>query len=226
MMSNKMGDELTRELEMKASRGVPIAFPESHIDDALAPFDAAEELDWLMSLALDEALNDEEAERLEFLLRQAPENSDRWAAWQSFDQAFHEVPRVLPSVDFGEKFALRLEIQERRRRLRTGVIFGVAAVALWVSAFVGVGVLGALLWSSQEAWSGGLVHTLAYWWAAIGQFGEVFLNTFEALWAAPQTRALIAGYVVAACLILAGWFALLRRSTREFPLADAQMVEA
>jgi hypothetical protein len=195
-------------------------------EETLPALDGADELDWLMSLALDDALDAEEAARLDVLLAQAPENMERWASWQAMDNSFHQVPSVLPPVDFGDKFARRLQIQERQRRLRTGIIFGVAAAALWGSALVGIVMLGAMLWSNQGVLLADIVHNIAYLWTAAGQYWELFLDTLEALWAVPQTRALFACYVVAAIAILAGWFVLLRRSTQEVPLAEVQFVEA
>ena len=199
----------------------PITFGEDGIDDVLPPLDASEELDWLMSLALDEALGEREADRLEMLLRQEPHHVDRWADWQAVHQDFEQMPAVLPSPDFCAKFAQRLEIHERQRRLRTGVIFGLAAVALWGSALTGVVMLGILLWGSQGALLGGLIHNMAYWWAAMGQFGQGMLNAGEALWSAPQTRAVLLCYFVASIAILVGWFAFLRRSLREMPMIEA-----
>jgi hypothetical protein len=179
-----------------------------------------------MSLALDEALEPSEAERFDTLLREEPGNLDRWAAWQAVDNEFQLMPCVLPSLDFGEKFAQRLEIRERQRRLRTGFIFGMAALALWGSALVGTVMLVALVWSNQSDWLGALSYNLTYWWAALGHFGQALLNTGEALWAAPQTRAAAACYLVGVVSILAGWLMFLRRSLREEPMPDAVMVEA
>jgi hypothetical protein len=225
-----MSKDLAKELGMnridETSRtSTPTSFGDyrfdERFDNAMPQLDASEELDWLMSLALDEALDANEAERLEMLLRQEPEYLDRWAAWQAVDSNFQQMPSVLPSPDFGAKFAQRLEIQERQRRLRTGFIFGIAAVVLWGSALTGTVMLGALVWSNQGAWLGGLIHNMAYWWAAMGQFGQALFNTGEALWAAPQTRAVLLCYLVAAFAILVGWFAFLRRSLREMPLVEA-----
>jgi anti-sigma factor RsiW len=190
------------------------------------PVNRGDELDWLMSLALDDALATDEAARFDWLLLQAPEHEARWEQWQMVDSDFHHMPAALPPTDFAEKFALRLQIQERQRRLRTGFIFGLAAVALWGSALVGVVMLGALAWSNQGAWLAELVQNTAYWWAAMGQFARALVNTAQALWEAPQTRTILACYIVAAVAILASWFAFLRRSTHELPLGEAQLVEA
>lgn len=185
-----------------------------------------DELDWLMSLALDDALAADETARLDSLLQQAPEFEARWEQWQMVDRDFRVVPAALPPDDFMEKFALRLEIQERQRRLRTGFIFGAAAVALWGSALVGVFMLGALLWSNQGVWFGEFFQNITYLWAAMGQFARALVSTAEALWAAPQARTVLACYLVTSVAIIGGWLFLLRRSTRELPLGDAQLVEA
>ena len=196
------------------------------IDSMLPSMDAADELDWLMSLALDDALDADEAARLDVLLDQAAVNMDRWEQWQMVDSDFQNMPSVLPPIDFVDNFAARLQIQERQRRLRTGVIFGVAAVALWGSVLTGLVLLGAMLWSNQGTWLAEMIHNTAYWWTGLGQLGEVWLRTVEALLAAPQARVMVACYVVAAVAILVGWFTFLQRSTREMPLGDVPMMEA
>lgn len=198
---------------------------EFDMDDA-PPVDSAEELDWLMSLALDDALDDAEAERLEWLLSQEEGNQERWATWQVMNNNFRQMPHVLPPEDFYEKFTLRLELEERRRRLRTGIIFGIAAAALWGSALIGIGALGALIWSNQADWMASLIHNVAYWWVAVRQFGQVVWNTVTALGATPQARAAIVCYIGVSMAISVGWFAWLRTSTREVPLSDAQLMKA
>jgi len=224
-----MSEKETKELVMNRNNETPIAFDEPSMAPgyawATAPHNASEELDWLMSLALDDALEGADTERMELLLRQEPQNLERWAAWQAVDSAFHDAPMATPAPDFSQKFARKLEFHERQRRLRTGFIFGTVAVALWVSALTGFVVLGALVWSNQEALSLGLIQDMAYWWSAIGQLGRALLSTGEALWSAPQTRAFFC-YIAIVMAILAAWFMFLRHSTREFPLAEAQMVEA
>lgn len=195
-------------------------------EDALFLVDEAEELEWLMSLALDDALDVEERSRLESLLSESPENAECWRVWQEVDSTFHMSPAVLPPTDFCEKFALRLEIAERQRRLRTGVIFGVAAVALWGSVLLGLIGLGALIWADQGAIFSGIVANVAYWWTGIQQLGRALTNTLQLLWSAPQTRMLFGVYIFTGVAILSGWFVFLRRSTRELPLSGAPLAKA
>jgi len=192
----------------------------------MPPLKASEEVEWLMSLALDDALDQRESSRLDWLLRQEPENMDRWVAWQVADSTFQHAPRVVPSPNFGESFARKLVIRERQRRLRTGIFFGAIAVVLWLSALTGLLTLGALVWTNQGEWAAALVQDVVIWWSALGHLGKALLNTGEALWSAPQARALFACYLVMVVAILSGWFMFLRHSTHELPLAEAQMVEA
>jgi hypothetical protein len=55
----------------------------------------------------------------------------------------------------------------------------------------------------------------------MGQFGQALVNSGEALWAAPQTRAVLVCYLVMALGILVSWFVFLRRSLRVMPLIEA-----
>lgn len=190
------------------------------------PLEATEEVEWLMSLALDDALDEQGSSRLEWLLRQEPANMDRWVAWQTVDNAFQQAPRAVPPADFGESFAVKLVIRERQRRLRTGVFFGLIAVALWLSALIGILTLGALVMTNQGNWVGAVLQDVIYWWSAVGQLGRALVNTGEALWSAPQTRVLVVCYVAVVIAILYGWFMFLRHSTHELPLAEPQMIEA
>lgn len=192
-------------------------------DEALFVIDEAEEFEWLMSLALDDELSTDERARLDFLLSESSENVELWRTWQEVDSTFLMSPAVAPPVDFCEKFALCLEVAERQRRLRTGVIFGVAAVALWGSVLLGLVGLGALLWSDQGAIFSNLVENVAYWWTGIQQLGRALANTLQLLWSAPQTRMLFGVYVFTAIAILSGWFVFLRRSTRELPLSGSPL---
>jgi len=220
----------TKELVMNHKIETPMTFDNSGSassnDWATASLDRSEELDWLMSMALDDALDGPDAERMELLLSQEPQYLERWAAWQAVDSVFHELPMAIPAPDFAQNFARKLEIRERQRRLRTGVIFGTAAVALWISALTGLAIMGALVWSNQNLLVGGLIQDMAYWWSAAGQLGRALLSTGAALWSAPQTRALFVCYVALVIAILSAWFMFLRHSTHELPLAEAQLIEA
>lgn len=176
--------------------------------------DTSEELAWLTSLALDGALSEAEEARLETLLAAESESAELWQVWQTLDADLSAAPSINPPATFGESFNARLARWEQRRRIRTGVVFGLAALALWGSALCGILVLGAFLWTNEVALMGDFVHMFALWWSAFVNFGETLYETGSELLAAPQARYVAGGYVLMAVTILAGWIVYLRRSLR------------
>lgn len=182
---------------------------------------AADELDWLMSQALDGELDAEGEARLEELLAQEAAGSERWATWQVCDAAFAKVPATLPPVDFAAGVERRIAIYERQRRLRNGVLFGAAAVTLWTGALAAMFLLGAFLWTNQGVFLGGLVHDLAAWWTAVRQVVLAFVQAGESLLATQETQRAIGIYLCTAALILAGWVMVLQRTLQAVPEHDA-----
>lgn len=176
--------------------------------------DTGEELAWLMSLALDGELTPVEEARLQALLAADDGSAAVWQVWQTLDADLNTAPNMEPPADFGESFNARLARREQRRRLRTGVVFGLAAVGLWGSAVFGILVLGAFLWTNQVALMGDAVHQLALWWSACMHFGETLFETGGELIAAPQARYVAGGYLLMAVAILGAWIMYLRRSLR------------
>ncbi len=180
-----------------------------------------DELDWLMSLALDGELDAAGEARLDELLAREALGTERWNAWQILDADIAKVPAVLPSPNFALSVERRIAIYERQRRLRAGVLFGMAAVTLWASALVAIILLGAFFWTNQSALLGGFVHNFAAWWTAVRQVGIAFLQGGESLLATEQTRTAVIMYVGCAAVILAGWFVFLRRTLQIVPEYDA-----
>jgi hypothetical protein len=181
----------------------------------------ADELDWLMSLALDDELDAAGEARLNELLAQEALGAERWHAWQVLDADLARVPAVLPPANFVQSVERRIAIHERQRRLRAGAVFGLVAVTLWTSAMIAVCLLGAFFWTNQSAVLGGLVHNFAAWWTAMRQVGIAFLQAGEALLASEQTRTAMTIYLSCAVAILAGWFVFLRRTLQIVPEYDA-----
>ena len=186
----------------------------------MARMDAGEEAAWLMSLALDDALDEAGRARLVELVAADPRLEDVWATWQTLDGDLRAAPQVGPSAQFTAKVGAQVALWERRRRLRTGVVFGVIALALWSGALVGLGIMGAYLWSSQASWVGDGVHELALWWSVISEFGVGLLRAGGSLWMAPEARWAALGYGVVASGILGAWFMFLRRSLRLETVSD------
>ncbi len=224
-----MRENLAREVVMDQTAETPMTFDPEDFDtdkfveagESLGSLDGVDRLDWLMSLALDDELDAHEASQLDLMLAQEPRYLERWDAWQAVDGTLHQLPCVLPPMDFAAKFEARLAIRERQRRLRTGVMFALVAIALWGSALGGTIMLGALVWTNQGVWLSGFVHNMAYWWSALGQFAQAFGSAALALWSAPQTRTVLLCYIVAAVGILATWFVFLRQSVRMSPAVEA-----
>src|SRR5262245_8577745 len=115
--SGVMSEELAKELVMNSQTEKPMTFGNFENNGAVPPMNNNEELDWLMSLALDDALDEGEAARLDALLAEVPAHQERWAVWQTVDAEFHQVPFAVPSIDFAAKFEQRLAFAERQRRL-------------------------------------------------------------------------------------------------------------
>ena len=181
---------------------------------------AGDELAWLMSLALDDEIGAADEARLNALLIAEPGCDEQWQVWQAVDAELHAVPVVLPPVDFVAKFEQRLAIQERRRQLRTGAMFGVLAVFLWSSVLLSVVAVGVSVWANQGIWMGGAIGTVTDWGAALGQLWVGLATAATALLTAPETRILAGGYVALAFAILTGWFLALRRSLQLQPLTQ------
>lgn len=172
----------------------------------------ADEQAWLMSLALDGQLDEADAARLEALLEADADLAADWHVWQKLDEEFRSVPAYAPPVDFAARFDTRLAQWERRRKLRVGVIFGLAALALWISAFAGVFALGAFFWANQVLWLGNVIHYVAFWWASVRQVMTSLFSGVDVLLDAPQTWVAFLCYLGLSVGILAGWFVWLQRS--------------
>lgn len=177
----------------------------------------ADEEAWLMSLALDDQLDEADAARLEALLLANAELSADWQVWQSVDEAFRRAPSVAPPVGFAAKFDTRLAQWERRRKLRVGVIFGLAALVLWGSAFAGVAALGAFFWTNQMIWLGSALHYIAFWWMSVQQIVTLLVSGVDVLLDAPQTWVAFVCYLCLSIGILVSWFVWLRRSVQPVP---------
>lgn len=191
-------------------------YPQGDRPVSLHPGDHSEddEVLWLMSLALDGELDEAAAARLDALLREDVTLADDWQRWQQIDAELAQARSLEPPRDFAEKLDMRLLQWERRRKLRMGIVFGVAAVALWVSALAGVIGLGAFFWSNQMAWMGGILHEVALWWVALRQVGVSLMGSIDVLLNAPQTWAILACYATLAVGVLTSWFSWLRRSAQ------------
>jgi len=177
----------------------------------------ADEQDWLMSLALDGELSLEDEERLNQLLIADPGVGAQWQVWQAMDGLLASAGRVAPSPDFAARLDEQLLLQERRRHLRTGAVFALAALGLWGSMVAGLVAVAAFVWDNQVAWAGGMVRNLTYWLATLGRLTETLMTSGQALLAVPEAQLVLGCYVVGALAILLTWVVFLRRSLHVVP---------
>ena len=171
-----------------------------------------EQFDALMSLALDDMLNPEQAEQFDRALGENPGFVDAWEQWQTLDRTLHSAPRAEPPADFVVAFEGRMRKRERRRRLWLGVAIGLVAVALWGSLVVGLGGASAYVMFNQSGWLVGAVRFLVYCSAFVqGQIAGI-LSAFGTAVATPQMQGMALAYTVFALFTLWFWAKFLRRS--------------
>lgn len=223
--------DLAAELAMDGGDGMPtesVFVDESQAVDRGCLSDDFEDFEELMSLALDDRLTPEEADRFEVLLAQAAERDpasepapihesapmQMWALWQDLDAQLSRAPAVAPAPDFSARVMQQLAWQERRKRLWLGSAIGVAALFLWGTALLVMLGLAYLLGANQALLLGELGQTLLHWWdVTVGLTGSA-LRSLAAILATAQARAVIMLYCVLATGMLSIWWVWLRRTTR------------
>lgn len=178
-----------------------------------------EEFMLLMSLSLDNLLDEAEATRFDQYLTDFPTLAIHWQSWQRLHQGFVAMPVVEPPVGFVDRFETRLLQQERRRRLGFGVVIGGITLLLWVGVIVGLFSMGAYLFVNQGSWLSALIQNLTYAWVTLGQWLKTGGETLGAFAATPQAKAVAVGYLLMASALLGGWLTLLRRSLQQQELS-------
>lgn len=174
----------------------------------------AEEFSLLMSLALDDLLDEEESQRFDELLAKYSAFAEEWQSWQELDRSFKLTPSVAPPASFVHDVEMRLLQQERRRRLFWGIGLGTLVVLLCVGLIGGAVALSAYLLFNQAGLLTEVVRTLAYVSVSIQNWFDTVLAAASTLVGTPQARTFAVLYLVVAGMLLAGWLRLLRRSTR------------
>ena len=174
-----------------------------------------EEFGLLMSLSLDDLLDEREQQRFQGYVEQYPVLARQWRSWQLLDRQLTLLPAAEPVDGFVERFEVRLAQQDRRRLLGRNLLIAALIVVVWVGMLVGGTALAAYVLLYQGNWLVELVHTLAYYGSAITRWGETFWNAFTSLVATPQAIGFAIGYVAVASALLALWVRFLRQSTRE-----------
>lgn len=179
-----------------------------------------EEFLLLMSMALDELLDDEETTRFQQYQTRYPALLDEWQAWQQLDQQMTAMPHVIPEPNFVDRFEVRLVQQERRQRLWQGLWIGMISLLLWTIATTGIISIGTYLFVNQSTWMGDMVRSVTVFFASMGAWLSSLSIAFNSFVATPQAMSLGIGYLVLTMAMLAGWFIYLRRSTQLIETAD------
>ncbi len=167
----------------------------------------------LMSLALDDLLDDEQQREFEYDLATYPLLAERWSLWQKVDQKLLEEPYVEPPQDFAQTFKMRLVQQERRRRLWFGLAVGSLSVTLWACMTLGLITGGGYVLVSQGDLLGQVIHNSAYFLSVVTNWFQTLSNTTGTILNTPQAYGILLGYALLSALILTGWTRLLRKST-------------
>lgn len=189
---------------------------ERMIETTVSQPDAATmaEFDWLMSLALDELLDDEDRARFEVLLAEYPSLADEWAAWQFIDAELDMTPAVTPASGFVGRFETHLAQYEQERQRRVVLLTTALAVVAGAIVFAGTAGMGAFVFLTQGQWVGEQMRALTLAYASMNLWLDSVAATVAAMANTPQAQAVGFGYAVAMLTMLAGWIYLLRRSAR------------
>ncbi len=189
---------------------------ERMIETTVSQPDAATlaEFDWLMSLALDELLDDEDRARFEVLLAEYPSLADEWAAWQFIDGELEMTPAVAPSSGFVGRFEMHLAHYEQERQRRVIILTTALAVVAGAIVFAGTAGMGAFVFLTQGQWIGEQMRALTLAYTSMNLWLDSVVATAAAMASTPQAQAVGFGYAVTIIAMLAGWIYLLRRSAR------------
>jgi anti-sigma factor RsiW len=190
-----------------------------------APPAIEEQFYWLMSLALDGMLDDEDRVTFDAYQAQYPALADMWQEWQVLDRQLDVLPHVEPAPGFVQRFEVRLagyEAQQQQRVLALSFVSAVVAGVFALSAVIGA---GAWLLSTQGPWLGGQIGNAVYLTIVIQNWVNAIVDTLIGLAATPQAQALGMVYVAVAVAMIAGWVRLLQRSARYAPALSAPGLE-
>ena len=168
----------------------------------------------LMSLSLDQLLDDEERRRFDRYLTDYVTLAEEWQEWQGMHQQLVAMPHAVPAPGFVERFELQLLQQERRRRLRQGIWIGALSLLLWIGVVVGVVGVGSYLFVNQSVWLSASIQNVIYWWATAMHWLQSLIAALAVFAGTPQGKSIGVAYVVLAFSMLGAWGYFLRRATQ------------
>ncbi|HAJ37873.1 MAG TPA: hypothetical protein DCL15_19560 [Chloroflexi bacterium] len=176
---------------------------------------SAAEFDWLMSLALDDQLDDDEQMRFEAWLADDPDLAESWRAWQWIDSEFTATPAVTPPSGFVQRFELRMAEAEKERQQRVLLLSSAAALLAVALVFALTTGIGVFVFLTQGQWVGGQVRALAMAYTSVNLWLATLGESVNALIDTPQAQVAGGLYVLLLIMLVVGWVQLLRRSAHQ-----------
>ncbi len=182
-----------------------------------------EEFSGLMSLSLDDLLDEEGQQQFQVYLERYPVLARQWRSWQLLDRHLALAPAVEPPTGFVQRFEHRLDQQARRTLWGRNLWIASLIIVVWGGMLIGGASLCAYVLLYQGNWLAGLVHHVAYYGAAVSQWLELTWNTLNAWVATPQAIAFGLVYMMTAGALLTFWVRFLRHTTQATELASSHM---
>ncbi len=172
-----------------------------------------EEFMLLMSLRLDDLLDEAELRQFEHYVSQYAALARQWREWQQLHQAIQAAPYAEPSINFLSKVEQSVLQQNRRRQLWRGLLFGSLIICLWMVLLVTTMGLGAYLLMNQGGWLTSLLYNLAYVSSAVADWLGLVRSTFDSVVVLPQAPLVGVAYLSLSVVLLSAWVRFLRRTT-------------
>lgn len=175
--------------------------------------DMEEEFMLLMSLRLDDLLDEAELQQFNQYVSRYAVFAKQWREWQQLHLTMQAAPHAEPSSTFLFKVEQSLVQQHRRSQLWRGLLFGSVIICLWIGLLVTTVGLGAYLMFNQGGWLTQLLYNLAYYSSAMTEQLELVRTTFDSVVVQPQTPLVGVAYVSLSVVLLSAWVRILRRTT-------------
>ncbi len=181
-------------------------------DEFITGLSDDERFEYLMSLALDDMLEPDEAKQFDAMLADTG-MGESWDEWQRFDTDFRSAPVAQPSSDFVSNFENRLHKQQRRRRIWYGIGIGAVVLILWINLTLCLLGAGAYVMFNQASWLTATVRLAVYISATIEGYITVFSTLIASIMGSPEAQFMAALYITLSGLALWAWTRFLRKST-------------
>ena len=172
------------------------------------------EFDWLMSLALDDQLDDDDLARLDALTAEHDDLALTWKAWQWIDSEFSATPSLTPPSGFVQRFEARLAEQEQQRQQRVLLLSAALAMMAFIVVFFSTAGVGAFVLLTQGHWIGEQVRQLTLAYTSANLWFTSSAETAVTLAQTPQAQIVGMLYALAMTAMVAAWVQLLHRSAR------------